>query len=55
MYLLDLFEAKAAFIFMVAVLIIIPIWIGVVAFSRRGKEAGREDESEEKEPTEESA
>jgi len=35
MYLLDLFQAKAAFLGMVALLIIIPAWILLVAFTKK--------------------
>ena len=35
MFLLNLMEAKAAFLVMVVILFIIPIWIGIVAFTKK--------------------
>ena len=35
MFLLDLFQAKAAFLVMVALIIIIPAWILIVAFTKK--------------------
>jgi uncharacterized RDD family membrane protein YckC len=35
MYLLDLFQAKAAFLMMIVLLIVIPAWILLVAFTKK--------------------
>ena len=45
MYLLDLFAAKAAFLAMVVVLIIIPVWITIVAFTKKKGDSAKTVES----------
>lgn len=54
MYLLDLFAAKAVFLVMVAALIIIPVWIIIVAFTKKKGKADNvnaPDEDEEAQNT----
>ncbi|MCB0578753.1 MAG: hypothetical protein KDD10_05525 [Phaeodactylibacter sp.] len=50
MYLLDLFQAKAAFLAMVVVLFVIPVWIGIVAFTKKKGKADSVDAPEEEQP-----
>lgn len=47
MFLLDLFEAKAAFLAMVVILFIIPVWISIVAFTKKKGKADSVEASEE--------
>ncbi|MCO6478083.1 MAG: hypothetical protein J5I94_15740 [Phaeodactylibacter sp.] len=47
MYLLDLAAAKAAFIAMVVVLVVIPVWIGIVAFTKKKGKADSVNAPEE--------
>ncbi|MCB0550797.1 MAG: hypothetical protein KDD19_24730 [Phaeodactylibacter sp.] len=53
MYLLDLFAAKAAFLAMVVVLIIIPVWITIVAFTKKKGDVGTSNTVVEEEEREE--
>lgn len=53
MFLLDLFAAKAAFIVMVVLLVVIPVWIILVAFTKKKGKAdsiNAPDEVEEQTP-----
>ncbi len=47
MFLLDLFQAKVAFLAMVAALIIIPAWILIVAFTKKKGKADSVDAPDE--------
>ena len=47
MFLLDLFEAKAAFLAMVLILFIIPVWISIVAFTKKKGKADSVEAIEE--------
>ena len=47
MFLLDLFEAKAAFLAMVVILFIIPVWISIVAFTKKKGKADSVEAIEE--------
>ena len=50
MYLLDLFQAKVLFLLMVVALIVIPVWMLLVAFT---KKKGKADSVDAPEPEEE--
>ncbi|MCB0571134.1 MAG: hypothetical protein KDC66_15275 [Phaeodactylibacter sp.] len=43
MYLLDLFQAKVAFLAMVVALVVIPAWILIVAFTKKKGKADSVD------------
>ncbi|MBV6653528.1 MAG: hypothetical protein KI786_07230 [Mameliella sp.] len=55
MFLLDLFAAKAAFIAMIVALIVIPVWILLVAFTKKKGKADSVNAPLEEETTKDTA